>query len=83
MYYNKCYIFLQDHLYKDVILVVTELGNHIDKIMVKDMIFNVILLDIVYLVEDTGFHDNALPEFVLKLISPPILNEMPNYSLYV
>lgn len=78
-----CYTPLQDHLYKDVILVITELGSHIDKIMVKDMIFNVILPDVKHIIEKAEFHDNALPELVLKLLSPPILDEMPKYILYV
>lgn len=79
MYYTP----LQDHLYRDVILVVTELGNHIDKIMVKDMIFNVILPDVKHIIKKTEFHDNALPELVLKLLSPPILDEVSKYILYV
>lgn len=77
------YMPLQNHLYRDVILVITELGNHIDKIMVKDMIFNVILPDVKHIIEKAEFHDNALPELVLKLLSPPILDEVSKYILYV
>ncbi|KAL6423859.1 hypothetical protein ACFW04_010356 [Cataglyphis niger] len=71
----------KDHLYKDVILVVTELGNHIDKIMVKDMIFNVILPDVKHIIKKAEFHNNALPELILKLLSPPILDEVSKYIL--
>ncbi|XP_011698033.1 PREDICTED: telomere-associated protein RIF1 isoform X2 [Wasmannia auropunctata] len=71
----------KDHLYRDVILVVNELGNHIDKVMVKDMIFNVILPDVNCIIEKTDFHDNALPELVLKLFTSPILDEMLKYIL--
>ncbi|XP_072767037.1 uncharacterized protein [Anoplolepis gracilipes] len=71
----------KDHLYKDVILVVTELGNHIDKVMVKNMIFNVILPDVKHIIEKAEFHDNALPELVLKLLSPPILDKVLKYIL--
>jgi len=66
-----------------VILVVTELGNHIDKPMVRDMIFNVILPDINCIIEKTEFHDNALPELVLKLLTSPILDQVLKYILYV
>jgi len=70
-------------LYKDVILVVTELGNHVSKPMVKDMIFDVILPHVYQLMKDAELHDNALPELVLKLLSFPILDEVPKYLLYV
>jgi len=66
-----------------VILVVTELGNHIDKPMVRDMIFNVILPDVNCIIEKTEFHDNALPELVLKLLTSPILDQVLKYILYV
>ncbi|KAL6261612.1 hypothetical protein P5V15_006699 [Pogonomyrmex californicus] len=71
----------KDHLYRDVILVVTELGNHIDKLMVRDMIFNVILPDINCILEKTEFHDNALPELVLKFLTSPILDDVLKYIL--
>ncbi|XP_071567405.1 uncharacterized protein [Temnothorax nylanderi] len=71
----------KDHLYRDVILVVTELANHIDKLMVRDMIFNVILPDVNSAIEKTEFHDNSLPEMVLKLLTSPILDEMLKYIL--
>lgn len=64
-------------------LVVTELGNHIDKLMVRDMIFNVILPDVNCIIENTEFHDNAFPDLVLKLLTFPILNEVLKYMLYV
>ena len=79
---NLFYI-LQDHLYRDVMLVVTELGNHVSKPMVKDMIFNIILSHVYQLVKDTKLHDDALPELVLKLLPFPILGEMPKYLLYI
>lgn len=66
-----------------MILVVTELGNHIDKLVVRDMIFNVILPDVNSIIEKTEFHDNALPELVLKLLTSPILDEVLKYILYV
>ncbi|XP_026828469.1 telomere-associated protein RIF1 isoform X2 [Ooceraea biroi] len=66
----------KDHLYKDVILVITELGNHIDKLMVKDMICNVILPDITHIIKKIEFHDNVLPKLVLKLLSSPVLDEI-------
>ncbi|XP_024886472.1 telomere-associated protein RIF1-like isoform X2 [Temnothorax curvispinosus] len=71
----------KDHLYRDVILVVTELANHIDKLMVRDMIFKVILPDVNSAIEKTEFHDNSLPEMVLKLLTSPILDEMLKYIL--
>ncbi|KAL0107662.1 hypothetical protein PUN28_014756 [Cardiocondyla obscurior] len=66
----------KDSLYRNVILVVTELINHIDKPMVRDMIFNVILSDVNCIIEKTEFHDNALPELVLKLLTSPIIDEV-------
>lgn len=71
----------KDHLYRDVILVVIELGNHIDKLMVRDMIFNVILPDINRIIETTKIHDNALPELVLKFLTSPILDQVLKYIL--
>jgi len=64
-----------------VILVITELENHIDKLMVKDMIFNVILPDINRIIKKIEFHDNVLPQLVLKFFSSPILNEISKYIL--
>ncbi|KYN04288.1 Telomere-associated protein RIF1 [Cyphomyrmex costatus] len=72
----------KDHLYRDVIIVVTELGNHIDKLMVKDIIFDVILPSLNCIIEKTEFHDNALPELVLKFLSPPILDEVVSCILF-
>lgn len=80
---NILHRILQDHLYKDVILVVTELGNHINKPMVKDMIFDVILPHVCQLIKDAELHDNSLPELVLKLLSFPMLEEVPKYLSYV
>ncbi|XP_011877045.1 PREDICTED: telomere-associated protein RIF1-like isoform X2 [Vollenhovia emeryi] len=71
----------KDQLYRDVIIVVTELTNHIDKLMVRDMLFNVILPDVYCIIEKTEVHDNALPELVLKLLTSPILDEMLKYIL--
>jgi len=51
--------------------------------MVRDMIFNVILPDVNCIIEKTEFHDNALPELVLKLLTSPILDEVLKYILYV
>lgn len=66
-----------------MILVVIELANNIDKLMVRDMIFNVILPDINCIIEKTEFHDNSLPELILKLLTFPILDELLKYILYV
>lgn len=66
-----------------MILVIIELANNIDKLMVRDMIFNVILPDINCIIEKTEFHDNSLPELVLKLLTSPILDELLKYILYV
>jgi len=51
--------------------------------MVRNMIFNVILPDVNCIIEKTEFHDNALPELVLKLLTSPILDEVLKYILYV
>ncbi|XP_020287403.1 telomere-associated protein RIF1 isoform X2 [Pseudomyrmex gracilis] len=68
----------KDHLYRDVILVITELGNHTDKQMIKLMIFNVILPDIIkHIVNKVEGHDNILSEMVLKLLSIPVFKEVP------
>ncbi|EFN87937.1 Telomere-associated protein RIF1 [Harpegnathos saltator] len=67
----------KDHLYRDVILIIIELGNHFDKPMVKDMIFNVVLPDLVQIVKTTEFIDSALSELVLKVLSLPVLHEVP------
>ncbi|KYQ52784.1 Telomere-associated protein RIF1, partial [Trachymyrmex zeteki] len=72
----------KDHLYRDVIVVVTELGNHIDKLMMKEMLFDVILPSLNCIIEKTEFHDNALPELVLKLLTSPILDEVLSYILF-
>lgn len=56
--------------------MVTELVNHIDKSMIKDMTLNVILPDVSYIIMNSEFNDYALPELVLKLLSFPILGEM-------
>ncbi|XP_014479812.1 PREDICTED: telomere-associated protein RIF1-like isoform X2 [Dinoponera quadriceps] len=77
IYITELKIENKDHLFRDVILVVTELGNHFDKSMVKDMIFNVILLDLVRVIKASAFVDSALPELVLKLLSLPVLCEVP------
>jgi len=47
------------------------------------MIFNVILPDVNCIIEKTEFHDNALPELVLKLLTSPILDQVLKYILYV
>ncbi|KYM84449.1 Telomere-associated protein RIF1 [Atta colombica] len=72
----------KDHLYRDVIVVVTELGNHIDKLMVRNMIFDVVLPSLNCIIEKTEFHDNALPELVLKLLTSPILDEVLSHILF-
>ncbi|KYN11345.1 Telomere-associated protein RIF1 [Trachymyrmex cornetzi] len=72
----------KDHLYRDVIVVVTELGNHLDKLMVRNMIFDVILPSLNCIIEKTEFHDNALPELVLKLLTSPILDEVLSHILF-
>ncbi|XP_012529406.1 telomere-associated protein RIF1 isoform X2 [Monomorium pharaonis] len=81
IYIRNVKVETKDHLYRDVILVVTELGNHIDKTMVRDMIFNVILPDVNRIIEKTEIHDNALPELVLKLLTSPILDQVLKYIL--
>lgn len=60
-----------------MILIVTELGNHVDKFMVKDMIFSVILPDLSQIIKHSDFTDNVLSELLLKLLSLPVFAEVP------
>lgn len=60
-----------------MIVIITELGNYIDKPMMQEMIFNVILPDLNQIIKNTEFVDNALPELVLKLLSLPMLGNGP------
>lgn len=66
------YGILQDYLYIDMILVVTELVDHLDKPMVKNIIFNVILPDLTQIIKDAQFIDIVLRKLILKLMSSSI-----------
>ncbi|XP_076381807.1 uncharacterized protein LOC117222982 isoform X1 [Megalopta genalis] len=67
---------VKEIIYKDLILVITELTNcATDKPMIKNLIFDTILPEIVDLNKNFDFEDDLLLALILKLVQIPLLND--------
>ena len=63
-------------MYKDMILVITELTNYaMDKPMIRDLILNIILFEVADLSKNFNFQDDTLSGLVLKLLQTSVLTE--------
>ncbi|XP_078033803.1 uncharacterized protein LOC144468301 [Augochlora pura] len=67
---------VKEIIYKDLILVITELTNcATDKSMIKNLIFDTILPEIVDHNKNFDFEDDLLLTLILKLVQIPLLND--------
>lgn len=63
-------------MYKDMVLVITELANYAgNKPMIRDLILDTILFEIADLSKDFNFQDDTLWGLVIKLLNTSVLNE--------
>ncbi|CAK9821322.1 Telomere-associated protein RIF1 [Anthophora retusa] len=63
-------------MYKDVILVITELANYAGtRPMIRNLILDIIVFEIADLSKDFNFQDDVLSGLVFKLLQISILNE--------
>ncbi|KAI4480049.1 hypothetical protein M0804_010410 [Polistes exclamans] len=64
---------IKDLVYKDILLIINELGNHIaDKPMIQDLILDVIVIDLPNF-KDIQIHREMLLDLLFKLFSTSIL----------
>ncbi|KAG7210962.1 hypothetical protein KM043_016334 [Ampulex compressa] len=81
-YVQESKIESKEPVYKDIILVVTELLDHAtDKSMVKEIIHNVILLEFNNISKHFNFQDDTVSKLVIKLLSGPIFSDMTKNHL--
>ncbi|KOX79489.1 Telomere-associated protein RIF1 [Melipona quadrifasciata] len=74
-YIQESKIAVKENMYKDMIQVVIELINHAEtKPMIKDLILDIILFEIVDLSADFNFQDDTLSKMVFRLLQISILN---------
>nr|XP_031848183.1 telomere-associated protein RIF1 [Nomia melanderi] len=67
---------MKDLIYRDLILVITELTNcATDKPMIKNLILDTILFNVADLNKNFIFEDDVLLGLILKLIQIPLLND--------
>lgn len=67
----------QDLVYKDILLVINELVNHIaDKPMIQDLILDVIIIDLPNFNKDIQIHSGMLSDLLFKLFSTSILQKI-------
>lgn len=63
-------------MYKNIVLVITELTNYaVDKEMIRNLILDIVLFEISDLSRNFNLQDATLLELVLKFLQMPILNE--------
>ncbi|XP_053989570.1 telomere-associated protein RIF1-like [Hylaeus volcanicus] len=63
-------------IYKDMILVITELTNYaLDKPMIRNLILDTILFEVADLGRNFDFQDDTLFALVMKFLQTPLLNE--------
>ncbi|XP_017755481.1 PREDICTED: telomere-associated protein RIF1-like [Eufriesea mexicana] len=66
----------KENMYKDMILVTIELTNYAkDKLMIKNLILDMILFQIADLSIDLNFQDDTLSGLVFKLLQIPVLDQ--------
>ncbi|CAD1476498.1 unnamed protein product, partial [Heterotrigona itama] len=74
-YIQESKIAVKENMYKDMIQVVIELTNHAEnKPMIKDLILDTILFEIVDLSANFNFQDDTLSKIVFRLLQISILN---------
>ncbi|XP_015171634.1 PREDICTED: telomere-associated protein RIF1-like [Polistes dominula] len=65
---------IKDLVYKDILLIINELVNHIaDKPMILDLILDVIVIDLPNFNKDIQIHREMILDLLFKLLSTPIL----------
>lgn len=63
-------------MYKDIILVTTELANYVNnKQMIKQLILDIILFDIAALSKEFNFQEDILSALVFKLLQISLLDK--------
>ncbi|KAF7396001.1 hypothetical protein HZH68_010051 [Vespula germanica] len=68
---------IKDLVYKDILLVINELVNHIaDKPMIQDLILDVIIIDLPNFNKDIQIHSEMLSDLLFKLFSISILQKI-------
>ncbi|XP_035740331.1 telomere-associated protein RIF1-like isoform X1 [Vespa mandarinia] len=68
---------IKDLVYKDILLVINELVNHIaDKPMIQDLILDVIIIDLPNFNKDIQIHSGMLSDLLFKLFSTSILQKI-------
>ncbi|XP_029051883.2 telomere-associated protein RIF1-like isoform X1 [Osmia bicornis bicornis] len=66
----------KENMYKDIILVTTELANYVNnKQMIKQLILDIILFDIAALSKEFNFQEDVLSALVFKLLQISLLDK--------
>lgn len=74
---NELYKFhFQDVVYKDLVMVVTEMTHHIsNNLLLEDLLYNVILVNIAEISEKFVFSDDTLPNLLIALLKKMNLSD--------